>query len=565
MEQSLSYFEILTDRQRSTPTMACLQLAVYLLLASMIAFARIDDDWCDDRANGSDESLSSACSGFTEKSVGTCLDRKWVTQQVFSSRVRDGICDCCDGSDEENGVCGENSCESLGTALKESKRSYAEARVKGLVAKQAIVEKTRERFLEMENAMTRESKEGPILDQSIRVLEEKVVAEEKVEAEEVVRQAAIAMSVFKEAVQILAQGIGKEPMIDWIAALAIRCKEDATDVIAASLPAGGKLGDMSEAMIIALEAPSAKDGDLKQKEGNAGELVMNIDGVPVVGPLSYVLSKAKLSGSLLKDMKEALALSPIFEQSVLVNVLATCIQEAQDMEVLMLSALDATVFPELSFSEIKTTLANIPASAQAVRKRGHHSAQGDALREELKAARKKREDLKALASSATTLRTLGGGADGKTDLGPDNIYLHLVDKCFRKRHGSYSYSACPFKEAHQSNVQLGRFQGFTLKPKRGGGSSSAGGGDDAMLELSDTLKAELGLPITSAAAGTTTAGGQHDLWMVFSGGSFCHAAGRGREMHVKMECASEEAEELSDILEPETCFYMATLQTPIAC
>ena len=537
-----------------------LRVCILLVVVVSSAFSTIDDDWCDDRVNGSDEKLSSACSWYLDKATSTCLDRQWVTQRVFSSRVGDGICDCCDGSDEEKGICGENSCESLGSSLKERKRSSAEAQVKGLAAKAAIIEKTRKRFDEMQDAVSREAKEGPILDQSIRVLEETIVVEEKVEANEVMKLAASATTVFKREVELLAESIAsKESMIDWIAAMTIRCKEDATEVIAASLPMGGKLGDVSEAMIIALEAPSTKDGDLKLKEGSAEELVMNVDGVPVLGPIQFVISKTTLSGSLLKDMKEALALTPSLDQAVLVDVLAASIQEAQAMEVLLLSALDANVFPDLAFSQLRTLLASIPDSARRVRERGHRTTQGDALREELSAARTNREELRALASSANVLQVGGEGVD----LGPDKVFLHLVNRCFRKRHGSYHYSACPFKEAHQSNVLLGRFQGFSLKPtKRSGIVSGSGGGDgghDGMLELSDALKAELGLPSTA------TTSPQSDLWMVFTGGSFCPAAGRSREMHVKMECSASESEELSGILEPETCFYMATLMTPLAC
>jgi hypothetical protein len=57
----------------------------------------LNDDYCDCE-DGSDESLTSACSHLTvQSSTFHCLDG---TGQIYASRVRDGIKDCLDGSDE---------------------------------------------------------------------------------------------------------------------------------------------------------------------------------------------------------------------------------------------------------------------------------------------------------------------------------------------------------------------------------------------------------------------------------------------------------------------------------
>ena len=39
-------------------------------------------------------------------------------QKISSSRVDDGICDCCDGSDEASGKCADN-CRELGAHIAE--------------------------------------------------------------------------------------------------------------------------------------------------------------------------------------------------------------------------------------------------------------------------------------------------------------------------------------------------------------------------------------------------------------------------------------------------------------
>ncbi|XP_046396493.1 uncharacterized protein LOC124163553 [Ischnura elegans] len=59
-----------------------------------IKMDRINDDFCDCPADGSDEPGTSACSN----GVFYCYSNNFVS--IPSGRVNDGICDCCDGSDE---------------------------------------------------------------------------------------------------------------------------------------------------------------------------------------------------------------------------------------------------------------------------------------------------------------------------------------------------------------------------------------------------------------------------------------------------------------------------------
>jgi protein kinase C substrate 80K-H len=529
-------------------------LRVALLLVAILSFtwAVRNDDYCDDLKNGSDEGFSSACSGYVDSSVTTCKDNNWVVQKIFSSRIGDGVCDCCDGSDETAGLCTTNTCESIGQALKESKRAYAESRVRGIKRKEQIATVTIKKEREMQEALNKETVRGPVLDQAIRVLEAKIEEEKKREEEELQSKADEAQTVYKRGIEILAGGLDKESIIQWICALTIRSKEEATEAIGASLPNGGADADVSEALIVSLEGPEATDGDLTAKPNAPDELIMRIDGVKTVGPASFVLSKAKLSQSLLGDMREALNLKPSLELPVLTRVLEVAISEAQVKQVVLLSALDANIFPDLTFSQARTAVSAIPVSSKARLKLGYTGEEGTRLREELATAQQEREVLKNDASQGQMLR---GMAEG-TDYGPDSLYLHFLNQCFRRQHGSYQYSVCPFKEAKQGHTILGRYQGITYKPpaKRPGDSSN-------MMELSDALNAELGLG-NSINSG---AGAGMEMWMTFTGGQYCPPAKRSREMHVKLECSSIDSDELFDLLEPETCFYVATVKTPVAC
>jgi hypothetical protein len=55
----------------------------------------VNDDYCDCLDDGSDEPSTSAC----PTAVFHCQNGHSV-RYLPSSRVNDGVCDCCDGSDE---------------------------------------------------------------------------------------------------------------------------------------------------------------------------------------------------------------------------------------------------------------------------------------------------------------------------------------------------------------------------------------------------------------------------------------------------------------------------------
>ena len=61
-----------------------------------IPFDWVNDDFCDCDEDGSDEPATGACKNGRFYCTLSHLKRQWIP----SSRVNDGICDCCDGSDE---------------------------------------------------------------------------------------------------------------------------------------------------------------------------------------------------------------------------------------------------------------------------------------------------------------------------------------------------------------------------------------------------------------------------------------------------------------------------------
>ena len=68
-----------------------------------------NDEYCDDLAFGTDESRTSACSGVWGSSTRFKCGKDNSTS-IPTSRVRDGVCDCCDGTDEKPHGEGKSPC-----------------------------------------------------------------------------------------------------------------------------------------------------------------------------------------------------------------------------------------------------------------------------------------------------------------------------------------------------------------------------------------------------------------------------------------------------------------------
>ena len=67
---------------------------------TQLAASLVNDFYCD---CGNDEPLTPACSGHKHEAKFLCRADGSTNEgrRIPSSRVNDGICDCCDGSDEK--------------------------------------------------------------------------------------------------------------------------------------------------------------------------------------------------------------------------------------------------------------------------------------------------------------------------------------------------------------------------------------------------------------------------------------------------------------------------------
>ncbi len=120
----------------------------------IIEISRVNDDFCD-CLDGSDEPGTSACSGIGQAEFLCHNNPSLISSDgalvpgaphwIPSSRVNDGLCDCCDGSDEGEGICPDN-CAELAAMAAASAAARAELVREGL-ARKAVMEKQAEELL----------------------------------------------------------------------------------------------------------------------------------------------------------------------------------------------------------------------------------------------------------------------------------------------------------------------------------------------------------------------------------------------------------------------------------
>ena len=100
---------------------------------------RVEDGYCDCPVSGADEVHSGACSGAGKvaRADFECAAHPGVPAvHIFASRVNDGVCDCCDGSDEfASGAACADSCAATRAAL----AADTLARAAGAKARSALV------------------------------------------------------------------------------------------------------------------------------------------------------------------------------------------------------------------------------------------------------------------------------------------------------------------------------------------------------------------------------------------------------------------------------------------
>ncbi|KEG06321.1 protein kinase C substrate protein [Trypanosoma grayi] len=136
---------------------------------------QVNDDYCD-CPDGSDEPGTSACTHYGTKAnfppdwMFTCKNAGFKPQEIPHNRINDGICDCCDGSDEYSGI---SQCPNVCAEFyeREEKRIKEEESIRqaGIAAKQDMIAKA---VRNREDTKSRLNGEIPELEEKKKIIEE---------------------------------------------------------------------------------------------------------------------------------------------------------------------------------------------------------------------------------------------------------------------------------------------------------------------------------------------------------------------------------------------------------
>ena len=125
-------------------------------------------------------SLASACSHL-KSSRFYCKANPSKNFYIYTSRVDDGICDCCDGEDETSVDC-PNTCKELAKKILEVKRKKASQYIKGLELREQYVEKAVERMQGLVEERESLNRQTVSVDLHLPKLQEVADAYERVES-----------------------------------------------------------------------------------------------------------------------------------------------------------------------------------------------------------------------------------------------------------------------------------------------------------------------------------------------------------------------------------------------
>lgn len=486
----------------------CIRLLVNLLLLLSLAEAGRakvveNDNFCDD---GKDEWATSACSYFTTD-LFTC-GNKDVGQRLFPSRVGDGICDCCDGTDEFGTsrvvVCPDN-CLQIITAKQEEAERRVLLVAAGKARKEALVSQAARHLAEIRNNHNFAVTSIPELEGLLDGYRGDLKREEELEASELERLVAEADIAFGSAVRTLLQQteLHREARMQLIAALTLRGKEEATEAVLSACVGmytlDGPDADDTEAIVLAMDSPD------------------DLDDSPNLGVPQGVAT--------LDAMVTSLALARI-KDNTQHNLLRIALGFAVARGVLKLSFRDAGLSSLLtSDSAQAAALGNLPQPPHKVRLSGYVSEPATALRAKVKEVEEKIQRLRDGSSDSKKALQMDFGKQ-------DELFVLFHErKCFNFADRQYTYTLCPYGDARQRGTHLGAHAGAVT------------------YSQSNPMQPEM---------------------LLFQGGERCMGTSDRRErmLRLYLDCGDATDGELGAVgglYEVEVCVYEARLVTPLVC
>jgi len=472
-----------------------------------------NDNYCD---CGDDEPFSSACSLFipSYRRVFQCIDTRFFNQTMYLSRVGDGICDCCDGSDESheksrnNAVSCPNICEKLGKDLRSEAGSSVILKERGLVEKEIRLKNGQTQLYDLKNGMRKAGRLIPELEKRLSEYKIDLLKEEEIEQKELEVSVNKSRMLFKDAFVLFSM----DNLQKLLAVITLLSKEEGV-----------------EAILVECDDKYEGDGGGDPDDTLAFSLVGQVKN-EISEDVDNQMSKYThdISNTMIQNMIKALSLKRLSIEN-LIEVSTHAISRALNGGLTLAQCFHGTdsKFPSNDF------LDNFPVSPVAVMKSGIKREKGEFLRS------------KIIETNEEIASLREGGKDGQKykdiDFGPNNLLFSIYEKCFSYTDNEYTYVFCPFGSAKQKDTLLGNYEKY---------------------EIIQTDKSS----IESDRVDGINLNNDNDEKIVnlfFNNGEKCWNTQKPRTFVLKLECSDEE--KIIDVNEPEMCSYSATLLSPLGC
>lgn len=361
-----------------------------------------------------------------------CSNVGYFSTEISISMAEDGICDCCDGSDEEPHKC-PNTCASLASQRKEELQNKLHTLSRGLEIRRIYASSKA-----VDQEQKRREAEGLMKDIEIQKEEVGRLEQQKREAE--------------------AEEERERKMFERKRAYEEQQEDDEF-----------------------VDAPAEPDEENPLKGSDAADLdeyeVSDYDDEPVASQNDYGNSDDELiEGS---DVSDNEVETDAFDES-----------EAEyeyvhddDYDVLE-EDLASTLTPEEQeeFAKRYTKPAEWDDDEDGEWHPPNATAEADEAREAERNAKNKLSELEKQKTDAEQI--------AQRDYGADSALAHLDGVCLEFKSEEYTYKVCPYGDAHQSNIRLGTFEALENgeKQMRFTNGQPCGGGPKRQL----TLKFECG-------------------------------------------------------------------------
>ncbi|CAM9399155.1 unnamed protein product [Ascophyllum nodosum] len=529
---------------------------------SVVAWDRVNDDWCD-CSDGSDEPGTSACS----KGVFECVNRGHRALRLPSSRVGDSVCDCCDGSDEPRGLC-KPTCEEeseawvtrLAESITKADRGVARREEYARQASEAAEERGK-RIEEARSAIEEVRGELDHAKETLKDLEQKEGAQREsklAEAEKVVLERTRSVELTPDRIAALAVAVASaEDPFETLEELVqgVLDGEDISDLLK------GLLGNASakdkrsssrnreessfsedeEDLLRAEDEDSLDDADMDHVDHYAD---MHLDDDYGYGGYDGYGGYGDYYGH--GDLDHGLGLDGDTESTNDVPVPDEDAGQASAIKNSRIAVDDSDERGEPDNDEMKEIEEELekeeafkpPHQFKKFKYELPEAVEGRSWVKELGNDVKAQEkNLKALEDEASI------------DFGADGVLWPLKDKCITTRAAGYDYTVCPFKDAHQGE----------------GGSKSKARTSIGKWKGIERVATDQKHLLEDSGARSEDDGDQPLLsgdMLVFDRGQKCWN-GPARSLRVALACGPDDV--LSAVEEPETCAYTAVLETPAAC